>query len=86
MEVVLLTQDHCASCDGAKRLLDRLGAEYDLTVREVDLGSPEGEAIARETGVLFPPGIVTGGQALAYGRPSERRLRRELDRQLGARR
>lgn len=85
MEVVLLTQDHCAFCDDAKRLLDRLTPEYDLAVREVDLVSPEGEAIAREAGVVFPPGLVVDGQAIAYGRPSERRLRRQLDRRVGIR-
>ncbi len=86
MEVVLLTQEHCAFCDDAKRMLDRLTADYDLTVREVDLGSPEGEALARDAGVLFPPGIVVDGDPVSYGRPSERRVRREFDRRAAAQR
>lgn len=82
MEVVLLTQEHCSFCDDAKRLLDRLAGEYELAVREVDLNSPEGEALARDAGVVLPPGIILEGDAVAHGRPSERRLRRELDRRL----
>lgn len=85
MEVVLLTQEQCAFCDHAKRLLERLAAEYNLAVREIDLGSPEGEELARDAGVLFPPGIMVDGDAVSYGRPSERRLRRELDRRTAAR-
>ncbi|MBW3577399.1 MAG: glutaredoxin family protein [Actinobacteria bacterium] len=86
MEVVLLTQEHCAFCDDAKRMLDRLTADYDFTVREVDLGSPEGEALARDAGVLFPPGIVVDSDPVSYGRPSERRVRREFDRRTVAQR
>jgi glutaredoxin len=86
VEVVLLTQPHCAFCDDARQLLDRLAGEYDLTVREVDVASPEGQAVAREQAILFPPGIVVDGEGVAYGRPSERRLRRELDRRASRRR
>ena len=31
-------------------------------------------------GVMFPPGIFIDGRAFAYGRPSERALRREIER------
>ncbi|MDP8970739.1 MAG: glutaredoxin [Actinomycetota bacterium] len=80
MEVVLLTQVHCAFCGDAKQLLDRLASEYGLEVREVDLSSPEGTELARAHGILFPPGILVDGEAVSSGRPSERRLRRELER------
>lgn len=86
MQVVLLTQEHCAFCEDAQELLARLADEYDLAVRPVDLASPEGETLARETGVIFPPGIIVDGDAVSYGRPSERRLRRELDRRSAGRR
>lgn len=85
MEVVLLTQEHCGFCDDAKALLGRLTGEYELAVREVGLDTPEGEALARDTGVLLPPGIVIDGQVVSHGRPSERRLRRELSRRITSR-
>jgi glutaredoxin len=80
VEVTLLTQDACAFCDDAKRILDDLAGEHDISVLEVDLSSAEGQRLARASGVLFPPGILFDGDPVAYGRPSARHLRRELQR------
>jgi len=83
MDVVLLTQANCAYCEQAKELLERLSAEYPLTVTILDLGSTEGQALAARGGVLFPPGVFLAREPFSYGRPSERKLRRELERRLG---
>lgn len=80
MEVILLTQDACVFCDQAKELLDELSGEYPISVRLVDVDSEEGARLAEAGGVLFPPGIFFDGRAICYGRPSVRRLRRELDK------
>jgi glutaredoxin len=82
MDIVLLTQEACAFCAQAKDILTRLATEYPLTVATLDLGSPEGQALAERGGVLFPPGVFLDGEAFSYGRLSERKLRRELDRRL----
>src|SRR6266851_4955424 len=82
MNVLLLTQKQCAFCEQAKELLDRLSVEYRFSVSTLDLASPEGEALAVRSGVLFPPGIFLDGEPFSYGRPSERRLRREIERRL----
>jgi glutaredoxin len=82
MEVTLLTQENCAFCDQAGELLERLSAEYGFSVRELDLNSPEGRVLAWHGGVMFRPGIFIDGDPFCYGRPSERKLRRELDRRL----
>jgi glutaredoxin len=78
--VTILTQDACAFCDEAKRILDRLGSEFPLRVEEVGLDTARGRELAETSGMLFPPGILIDGEPFAYGRPSERRLRRELRR------
>lgn len=78
--VVILTQENCAFCDAAKALFERLAAEYRLDVSLISLGSPEGEELAKQGQVLFPPGIFLDGEPFSYGRPSERKIRRELDR------
>ncbi|MEX0991332.1 MAG: thioredoxin family protein [Actinomycetota bacterium] len=80
MEVILLTQDACLFCDQAKVLLGELASEYPISVREIELASEEGQLLAEEGSVLFPPGIFFEGKAICYGRPSVRRLRRELDK------
>ncbi len=78
MNVLLLTQQQCVFCTQAKELLERLSLEYGFSVSTLDVSSPEGEALAVRSGILFPPGIFLDGEAFSYGRPSERRLRREL--------
>jgi glutaredoxin len=82
VEVTLLTQDACGFCDDAKQVLDRLAGEFPLAVTEVDLRTAEGERLAVEGGIMFPPGIFVDGEPFGYGRPSERKLRRELERRV----
>ena len=82
MEVLLLTQEHCGFCAQAKEILDRLSGEYELSVTTLNLNAPEGQTLAMRGGVLFPPGIFLDGEPFSYGRPSERKLRRELERRL----
>jgi glutaredoxin len=80
VQITLLTQTSCAMCELAKEILARLGNEYPLSVTEVDLRTDEGKRLAAEAGVLFAPGVLVDGQPFAYGRLSERKLRRALDR------
>ncbi len=82
MNVLLLTQQDCAFCTQAKEILTRLSAEYGFSLSALDVSSPEGEALAIRSGILFPPGIFLDGEPFSYGRPSERRLRREIERRL----
>lgn len=82
MQVTLLTQESCSFCGDAKELLAKLAAEYPIDVTELELASAEGERLAARGGIMFPPGILLDGEPFAYGRPSERKLRRELDRRL----
>lgn len=79
---MILTQERCGFCDQAEAILKRLAGEYPLTVSTRDLGSPEGQALASQGGILFAPGIFVDGEPFSYGRPSERKLRRALERRL----
>jgi glutaredoxin len=80
VQITLLTQTSCRMCELAKAILARLGNEYPLSVTEVDLRTEEGRRLAAEAGVLFAPGVLVGGHPFSYGRLSERKLRRALDR------
>ncbi len=80
MNVLLLTQENCHFCEMAKALLDRLAPEYHFVIETLALDSPEGQALAEQNGILFPPGLFIDGEAVSYGRPSEGKLRRELKR------
>jgi hypothetical protein len=80
MEILLLQSKGCAFCDDAEAIVSRLAAEFGVDLVRMDLGSPGGAEIAKRTGVLFPPGILIDRELVCYGRPSEKRLRRELER------
>jgi hypothetical protein len=82
-EITLLTQADCALCEHAKGVLARVGADHPIEVVEIDLASPRGTELAARARVLFAPGVLLDGQPFAYGRLSERKLRRAL-RQLPA--
>lgn len=76
--LTLLTQTDCGPCEQAKKVLTRVGADYQLQVTEVSLSSDEGRALATDAGVTFAPGILLDGALFSYGRLSETRLRRTL--------
>jgi glutaredoxin len=82
--VTILTKPQCGYCEDAQELLQRLKGEYWLSVDAVDIQSTYGEALAKRGGILFPPGIFLDGEPFSYGRVSERKLRRELDRRMSA--
>lgn len=84
IEVLLLTQDRCDFCDHAREVLERLAEEYPLRLSVCELESPRGQKLAAEGGILFAPGIFLDGEPFSHGRPSKRRLRRELARRIEA--
>lgn len=77
-QITLLTQADCTLCDHAKAILARVGADHPVRVTEISLTTDEGRQLAMEAGVLFAPGILLDGKPYAYGRLSERKLRRTL--------
>lgn len=84
VEVVILTQANCTLCDEAQSVLARLSREFALRIAPVNIGSPQGELLARDNGVLFAPGLLLDGALFSYGRLSERKLRRELSQRAAA--
>lgn len=79
--VLLLTQPSCVFCDHAKAVLEELGQHYPLCVREIGFDSTEGRQLALTHRVLFAPAIFIDGTLASYGRPSLRRLDRQLSGQ-----
>lgn len=82
LSVLILTQENCDFCDAATTMLERLSREYPLSVSTLELESAAGQALAEKGGILFPPGIFLDGEPCCYGRPSEARLRREIEQRL----
>ena len=84
LDVLILMQENCGFCDEAKLLFQRLAREFPLVLALKDINSPEGQESALRGGVLFPPGIFIDGEPICYGRPSERGLRRAIDKRLAS--
>ncbi len=78
--ITILTSRECKLCEQAKLVLDRVAENYDIRVEPVSVESPLGKELVIEHRVAFTPGIIIQGKTFSYGRLSERKLRRELDR------
>ena len=75
-DLILVTTDDCHFCERAGTVLDGLG----VARREIPVDSEEAGALAaRGIALAFLPVLTDGRRVIAYGRFSEKRLRRELD-------
>lgn len=73
--LVLITSHDCHLCEHGREVLAALGLE----ARELDVESDEAQELAeRGAPLAFLPILSNGERVLAYGRFSEKRLRKEL--------
>jgi glutaredoxin len=73
--LLLVTTDDCHFCGRARTVLDSLG----VARREISVDSEEAETLAeRGLALAFLPVLTDGRRVIAYGRFSEKRLRRDL--------
>jgi hypothetical protein len=75
-ELVLLTAPDCHLCEHGRGVLDELGVDW----REVSTGSDEGRRLEATAPPMRPVLYAIDGRAVAYGRLSARRLRKQLAR------
>lgn len=70
-----VTAEDCHFCEHGREVLDGLGIER----REIRAESAEAEQLAgRGIPLSFLPVLTDGSRVIAYGRFSEKRLRKEL--------
>ena len=73
--LTFVTSPDCHLCDHSRGVLDDLGLE----ARELDIQAAEAaELAARGVPLAFLPVLWDGDRVVAYGRFSEKRLRKEL--------
>ena len=73
--LTLVTTDECHLCDHAHDVLDTLGVD----VGEISVDCADArELAARGIPLAFLPVLTDGERVIAYGRFSEKRLRKEL--------
>ena len=74
-QLILVTTEECHFCERAHDVLERL----DVEARELSVDSSEAEDLAASgIPLAFLPVLTDGDRVIAYGRFSEKRLRREL--------
>ncbi len=75
--LVLVTSHDCHLCAHGRDVL----ASLQLEARELDVESDEAQELAeRGVPLAFLPVLADGERVIAYGRLSEKRLRKELSR------
>jgi hypothetical protein len=77
--LTLVSAVDCHLCGHARTVAQRLAAELEVEIQELDWESPEADAVRRD-GVPFPPALYAGDELLGYGRISEGGVRRRLAR------
>ena len=74
-ELTFVTSRDCHLCEHGREVLAHLGVE----AHELSLDSPEADRLAAQgVPLAFLPVLWDGERVVAYGRFSEKRLRREL--------
>jgi thiol-disulfide isomerase/thioredoxin len=86
LETLYVTAPRCHFCEGGRAVLAELAERFPLEVREVDLASEEGRAVAARWRVPYPPILLVDGRLVGFGRLSLRRLARDLEAVAEARR
>lgn len=77
-EYMLLTAPDCHLCGHGREVLGTLAAEGRLSWHEVDADSDLGRRLVQAAPPLRPALFDADERLIAYGRLSERRLRRQL--------
>lgn len=78
--ITLLMREACEFCYDAEEIISRLSGEFPLEVTTIDIDSEYGQESALREGILFPPGILIDTAGFSFGRLSEKKLRKELER------
>ena len=74
-DLILVTTDDCHFCERAHELL----AALQVSFREISVASLEADELAsRSLPLAFLPVLTNGERIIAYGRFSEKHLRKEL--------
>ena len=73
--LLYITTNDCPLCEHGREVLDKLG----VARREIADSSEEAAALAeRGIPLAFMPVLTDGSRVIAYGRLSDKRLRKEL--------
>jgi hypothetical protein len=87
VRVTLVTAPDCHFCAHGRAVVQRISQDgIPLEVQELDWTDSAGTALIVRDGVLCPPALYVDSELWAYGRLSERALRKKFEARIAARR
>ncbi len=78
VDVIVLSAPGCHLCHDAVRSLGEMAAEFELSVREIGMDSPEGMDLIRLHRPAMPPAVIVNGRLFSIGRLPRKKLRKRL--------
>jgi len=80
IKITLIRPEGCSHCDMAKMTLSDLKKDYpEITIEEIDMNSPEGQALVQKYGILSSPGILVNDEFFAFGGATEAQFRKKFE-------
>lgn len=71
VKVTLIHASWCTACPATRRLWKDLRSEYDFEYEEIDVESPEGQAIVDKFGIIGVPTTIIDGEVAFTGLPKK---------------
>lgn len=80
MKVTLIRPPGCAHCAAVKATLEKMKTDYpELTIEEIDMTTPEGQALVQKYNILSSPGILINDEFFAFGGATEDQFKKKFD-------
>lgn len=77
--IEFLTMVGCHNCAEAKKIFDEIIPQFEnIEVKEIDMASPEGQALISKYSVLASPGIIIDGELFSTGGVDREKLEAKL--------
>jgi thiol-disulfide isomerase/thioredoxin len=71
VKVTLIHASWCTACPATRRLWKELKSEYDFDYEEIDVETPEGQALIDKFGIAGIPTTIINGEVAFTGLPKK---------------
>ena len=80
IKVTLIRPQGCSHCVAVKATLEKMKKDYpELTIEEIDMTTPEGQALVQKYNILSSPGILVNDEFFAFGGATEEQFKKKFD-------